>query len=386
MPNCSDSIQYKMKRLLPKKKKKAPPKRLRDVPHAEFEYALQEYNQTVRPTYSNDDGLHEEYLYEQQLQQEAALNASNPPQQQQQQPLDAESPRRTTSEPIKSPRGSSGMPMPSIKEANSSGVASASAEGGDGGSGTRGKAAAAAGYQNRKSATDPKAAHSYYYVDSENIAAAKQQQRDYYNDDGSTATGDGTYYQTLDTPMPDTMYEEHYGDAYVGAPIKYVYPSGYQSMRPRGGPWKLSIAICVLFTWLSVFIVGHCSDRNASIQNANEIDDDNLIETKWCGSRLLYFMWVMSMLITGLSAAYCSVIGYIKMRDFAVANQRSQPPGMVGKSDYYVTVDDVDGSNKPHGKNAGYYQKTIYQSDGTPQFWGGHIYRPTQAAVAITSR
>ena len=46
----------------------------------------------------------------------------------------------------------------------------------------------------------------------------------------------------------------------------------------------------------------------------NEIDDDTLvIETRWCGSRLLYMMWVISMLVTGLAAAYCSIIGYIKV-------------------------------------------------------------------------
>jgi len=92
-------------------------------------------------------------------------------------------------------------------------------------------------------------------------------------------------------------------------------------------------------------------------------------------------MWIMSMLITGLAAAYCSVIGYIKMRDFSVANLRSQPTGIFGQSDYYVTIAD---NQKPSG--AEYYKKTIYQSDGEPQFWGGHIYRPTQAAVAVTSR
>ena len=188
--------------------------------------------------------------------------------------------------------------------------------------------------------------------------------------------------------MPDATYEEHYGDAYVGGPIRYVYPSGYQSMRPRGGPWKLSIVIFVSFTWLSIFIIGHCSDRvDPNIYGQIQIDDDTLvIETRWCGSRLLYLMWVISMSITGLAMAYCSVIGYIKCRDFAVANGRSQPPGMVGKSDYYISLDEElpnDGSRSIPTEE---YQRTIYQADGTPQFWGGHIYRPTQAAVAITSR
>ena len=198
--------------------------------------------------------------------------------------------------------------------------------------------------------------------------------------------------------MPDATYEEEYGDAYIGGPIRYVYPSGYQSMRPRSGPWKLSIVICMLFTWLSVFIVGHCSDyvdSDVSQYNQNEIDDDTLvIETRWCGSRLLYMMWAISMLVTGLAASYCSIIGYIKVRDFAVANSRSQPPGMMGKTDFYAQVDDAKppvnqetSSQGSYGSShTNHYHVPIYQSDGNPQFWGGHIYRPTQAAVAITSR
>jgi hypothetical protein len=199
-------------------------------------------------------------------------------------------------------------------------------------------------------------------------------------------------YKATQPAMPDANYEEHYGDAYVGGPIRYIYPSGYQSMRPRGGPWKLSMAVCVSFTWLSVFIIGHCSDR---IDDSEPIDDDALaIETRWCGSRMLYLMWVVSMLIMGLSAAYCSVIGYIKVRDFAVANVRSQPPGVAGRSDYYITINDhgVPISASQHGsaganrRATAPYQTSLYQSDGTPQFWGGHIYRPNQAAMALTSR
>ena len=199
-------------------------------------------------------------------------------------------------------------------------------------------------------------------------------------------------YRFSEPAMPDATYEEWYGDAYVGGPIRYIYPSGYQSMRPRGGPWKLSIAVCLSFTWLSVFVIGHCSDRADQDIYQDQIDDDSLvIETRWCGSRMLYLMWVGCMLITGLSTSYCCIIGYIKVRDFAVANSRSQPPGMVGRSDYYISIDDDGAPAAPTNYSedsgrAGTYQQTLYQADGTPQFWGGHIYRPTQAAVAITSR
>jgi len=85
--------------------------------------------------------------------------------------------------------------------------------------------------------------------------------------------------------MPDSAYEEWYGDAYLGGPIKYLYPAGYQSMRPRGGPWRLSIGICLLFTWLSVFIIGHCSDQ---VDQSLYGDADQVaIQTRWCGSKLL---------------------------------------------------------------------------------------------------
>mmetsp|Transcript_8073 Transcript_8073/g.11531 ORF Transcript_8073/g.11531 Transcript_8073/m.11531 type:complete len:516 (+) Transcript_8073:206-1753(+) len=232
--------------------------------------------------------------------------------------------------------------------------------------------------------------------------------------------------------MPDATYSEHYGDAYINAPIRYIYPSGYTSMRPRSGPWKISVLIFLSFTFLTVFIVEHCADR-IDLQYYNlkddEIDDDAiLIETRWCGSRLLYFMWVLSALINFIATGYCGIIGYIKARDFAVANGRSQPPGMTGKSDYYVRIGDVmqmvdkerdcergegdgncNGNEKDSGgslrrnvnddnydnddqRNLNTYQygmvvkNGIYQSDGTPQFWGAHIYRPNQAAAAITSR
>ena len=254
------------------------------------------------------------------------------------------------------------------------------------------------------------------------------------NDDDHSAKGAPKFRKSAGSPglvrhrgngeqmMPDATYEEWYGDAYIGGPIRYVYPSGYQSMRPRGGPWRLSIIVCMLFTWLSIFVIGHCSDvynqegNNQYLDDAYVYDDDNpdnmVIDEKWCGSRLLYWMWVISMLITGLASAYCGVIGYIKVRDFAVANARSQPPGIMmvgdhsmsdypdgrnkGNSDFYVPIGDnsqpkpQSGSTTTNFKlqptHPANYTKTIYQADGTPQFWGNQIYRPNQAAVHTVSR
>jgi hypothetical protein len=220
--------------------------------------------------------------------------------------------------------------------------------------------------------------------------------RDYNDNDNDN----NNIRSTFERDRPDATYEETYGPAYIGGTIKYIYPTGYQSMRPRSCPWKLSIVICLIFTWLSIFIVGHCSDQAdesaAAAAASSVIDDDELVmEIRWCGSRLLYMMWATSMIVTGISAAYCSVIGYIKVRDFAVANSRSQPPGIAdAKSDYYVRIRDYQviedvpsgGSVLLRRNDSSIFQPTIYQSDGTPQFWGSHIYRPTQAAVAVTSR
>lgn len=247
------------------------------------------------------------------------------------------------------------------------------------------------------------------------------------NDDDNSTRGTPRFRRSAGSPglvkhrgtaeqmMPDATYEEWYGDAYIGGPIRYIYPSGYQSMRPRGGPWRLSIIVCLLFTWLSVFVIGHCSDiynDEANNQFGDDAydDDSHVINEKWCGSRLLYWMWVISMLITGLASAYCGVIGYIKVRDFAVANSRSQPPGIMmvgdyslsdndgrnkGNSDFYVPIGDNAQPKQQNPSNTNFrlqqthpanYSKTIYQADGTPQFWGNQIYRPNQAAVHTVSR
>lgn len=168
--------------------------------------------------------------------------------------------------------------------------------------------------------------------------------------------------------------------------------------------------ISVLFTWLSMFIVSHCSDQvDADLYYNAEIQDDAfMIEIRWCGSRPLYLLWVASMLINGISAAYCGVIGYVKCRDFAVANTRAQPVSVLWSSpafataaghhqplqppavsDYYVRLGpavDEETASTASSSGAGPFRPTIYQSNGEPQFWGQQIYRPTQAAVAVTSR
>ena len=213
--------------------------------------------------------------------------------------------------------------------------------------------------------------------------------------------------------QPDAHYEEHYGDLYVDQLLRYLYPDGYQSMRPRSGPLKLSVLIFAVFLWLSVFIVGHCYDRGQARYHGYDNDDEYLaeadddafvIETRWCGSRGLYFMWMASVWISVLALSYCSIIGYVKVRDVAVANGRSQPclgGGEAGRSDFYSILGDGTGGSAGPGPGGpgtgrtGSYQggaagardgPAIYQSDGQPQFWGGHIYRPTQAAVTMTNR
>ena len=116
-----------------------------------------------------------------------------------------------------------------------------------------------------------------------------------------------------------------------------------------------------------------------SLYNQEESGDDTLVmATQWCASHLLYLLWVISMLTTGLAAS----------------NTRSQPSVFAGKLDYCVELQDSymgGGIGGPTGSAASirdprYYEKTIYQADENPQFWGQHIYRPAQATVEITSR
>ena len=57
------------------------------------------------------------------------------------------------------------------------------------------------------------------------------------------------------------MHEERYGDAYFDGAVKYLYPAGYQSMRPRSGLWRLSVLVFVAFAILDLFVVGHCYDH-----------------------------------------------------------------------------------------------------------------------------
>jgi len=281
----------------------------------------------------------------------------------------------------------------------------------------------------------------FFFPDGSSAAAANDK---YYQPCPSpTSTSNLPQYNLGEVNISDATYEEVYGDAYVDKPLKYIYPEGYQAMRPRSLPWKLSIALCLSFTWLTVFIVGHCADRSWKYTNPrennnnNNIGDDDVLvlATRWCGSRPLYLAWLVTVFLTGLTCAYVCIIGYIKARDFAVANSRSQLPGMtMGRSDYYVFMNDAHFISDHNHSEVSYpngpilsasqqghdmlytpqvgissYQqapptsssiydrrsifqpdgtpkKTIFQSDGTPAFWGTHIYKPTQAAVAITHR
>jgi hypothetical protein len=177
------------------------------------------------------------------------------------------------------------------------------------------------------------------------------------------------------------------------------------------------------------------NNNNAMVDDAylEEVEDDAiLMDMRWCGSKLLHYMWMLSVAITMLAMSYCSIIGYVKVRDVAVAAGRSQPAGSFvfgggesgsggsgsfssnddggWRSDYYSKVDNVSsnsrrgnsndndeeggGSSDQNDQYSSYqaggdgsrYVPSIYQSDGMPQFLGGHIYRPTQAAITMTNR
>ena len=353
------------------------PELLRDR-HPMFQYALNEYAQTVTSGTSNDDGKRLSAAQDEDAAASHPASPAVPPapsslssvSHQQQRIPDPPSMSSTQVEPS--------MTRPRLDRQGSSGNSSSSSF-----------------YQynnNNVTETTKAAAQSIVAASSPNSTG------DIYNN---------PLRSRFEDEMPTPGYQEYYGDAYTGAPMKYVYPAGYQSMRPRSCPWRLSMIISVLFTWLSIFIVGHCSDQvDADLYYNAVIDDDTLmIDVRWCGSRPLYLMWVASMLINGLAAAYCGVIGYVKCRDFAVANTRAQPVSVLWSSpafnqqagpqpavsDYYVRLgpagDEETASSASSSASAlPSYRTTIYQADGTPQFWGQQIYRPTQAAVAVTSR
>ena len=406
----------------------------------------------IRPSYSMTEVEEEEHEFQQQQQQQTSIDQSKQPQQQQQQQQQSSQLDPPTQHDDVQRQKQSATPRPPPPP--------------PGQPSTRDGILRSSSRRSQRQQQLPEQLTQYSPYNRRRYLSPKAEYFSYDEDDNTTTTmgGNGddgsiggpsmlkhpSYINqnnnngNVEPMMPDSTYEEWYGDAYVGGPIRYIYPSGYQSMRPRGGPWKLSIVVCLLFTWLSIFVIGHCSDnytqKQASQNNNNNnnndnnyeysyIDDDNLvIDAKWCGSRLLYWLWVISMLITGLATAYCGVIGYIKIRDFAVANTRSQPPGIMtvgdyslspdgnvhvnsshrqgtqGNSDYYVPIGDANNngiiSRQQHisalnnnsntarlqQTHPSQYNKTIYQADGTPQFWGNQIYRPNQAAVAITSR
>lgn len=398
--------------------------------HPMYQYAMKEYAQTVPAETSNDDGkirptfsmqeedelppIQEDVFQEAEAMKEQVLQQ----QQQQQGNLASPSPvSRTTSY-----RSQASASKHSRKNNNNHKNANLlDVEGGGGGGddgGDQASVISAASTNISRGILSPKVEYGFSDVDSTTQRYPPSVTTPYHNIPSPLQNHRRNIM--MEQTMPDTTYEESYGDAYIGGPIKYIYPSGYQSMRPRSGPWKLSIAVCLLFTFLSMFVIGHCSDKydatggkgggdqvyqyysnndNDDQSQQQQIDDDQYnIETKWCGSRPLYWMWVISMLITAIATAYCSVIGYIKVRDFAVANARSLPPGILAggaKSDYYVQITGGgDGGMAPSSSSSQqqpsqhqqFYNKTIYQADGNPQFWGNQIYRPTQAAVAVTSR
>ena len=95
----------------------------------------------------------------------------------------------------------------------------------------------------------------------------------------------------------------------------------------------------------------------------------------------------------GTSCAYCSIIGYIKARDFAVGNDRSQP-SKEGRNEFYRPMkgkDSVQNTKRNETRNDRLYGQTyqessLYQSDGNPQFLGTYIERPNQAAISAPNR
>ena len=59
-----------------------------------------------------------------------------------------------------------------------------------------------------------------------------------------------------------------------------------------------------------------------------------VMETRWCGSKLLYFMWIVSVWITVLSMSYCSIIGQqgAVFTGISKSNKRKSPHLIAGRS------------------------------------------------------
>ena len=79
-----------------------------------------------------------------------------------------------------------------------------------------------------------------------------------------------------------------------------------------------------------------------------------------------------------LSLSYVTLAGYVKTRDWVVANCRSQLVGAFESSDYYSSRN--DGFEGPLGGD-GYWQY-----DGTPKWDGKAVTNPSQCAVGISHR
>jgi hypothetical protein len=241
-------------------------------------------------------------------------------------------------------------------------------------------------------------------------------------------------------PQHSFTYNETYGYAFpLGSTSDFIYeyPEGTSSLKPSLIPWRASILIMTLFIVFSVVIIGHCSDladaqkeEEADEDNNNddqaaaaaaaaeeeEFDDEYILEQRWCGNSDLKAIWTGSLIVSLIATAYGSIIGYVRFRDYVVANCRSQTPGVTLRSDYYFIDDDNSSSNaqyngttqqQRHEKRAeqrerneeelyeqlqeqqqGHKQKAFshYQASGEPRFKGNSIRWPSQAASHVNTR
>ncbi|GMH56733.1 hypothetical protein TrLO_g4285 [Triparma laevis f. longispina] len=211
-------------------------------------------------------------------------------------------------------------------------------------------------------------------------------------------------------PLPPSTVPFFYTDTYsTSKNLSYIYPSSYTFLQPSTFLLRLSLALFLLSTYVCVHIVCKCAyefeqtfgqrmmEDNGSGDNgdgsgdngsngsgssgsgdttsSNTINYDNYtaLELGFCSSHKIYAGYITSSIFVLLSLSYLSLAGYVKLRDYVVANARSQLGGGWERSDYYSKRNEGEG-----GK--------MWQSDGEPKWEGRRVMEPSEAAIGVNHR
>jgi len=148
-------------------------------------------------------------------------------------------------------------------------------------------------------------------------------------------------------PIHHDAFPSYYKSAYPPRYIpgtstaKYVYPQKYKQLKPGVTKFRISILFVMILGLMLVGIPLQCSSRYLSnnqpseyMQGASgsgdaeesEILAMNSLIFGFCSSKSLYSVWISSLILLLLNFSYVCIIGYIRCRDQAVANNRSLSP------------------------------------------------------------